>query len=184
MDVKALKALGIMKSCHNFNSVVTEGSLITIWVRYSIPDEYAIHALLFEQRPYDLYPNGFSVFIDALKAGLRFSLHLVIKECLGEFARRRLRLARRLSGVAEKLSGNNGSRSSLGIEPGSNDAVGSRWEFARRFAEGIGKLARNMKGDHWEKTKGLAVRMSKATGFMKVGSKLSLWSLSVVIIES
>ncbi|RZS16574.1 hypothetical protein BHM03_00048580 [Ensete ventricosum] len=79
----ALKALGIMKSCHDFNSVVTEGSLITIWVRYSIPDEYAIHALLFEQCPYDLYPNGFSVFIDALKAGLRFSLHLVIEECLG-----------------------------------------------------------------------------------------------------
>ncbi|RWW22998.1 hypothetical protein BHE74_00041200 [Ensete ventricosum] len=50
-----------------------------------------------------------------------------------EFARRRLRLAGRLLGVAEKLAG--------------NDVVGSRQEFARRFAEGIRKLARNTPGD-------------------------------------
>ncbi|RZS07411.1 hypothetical protein BHM03_00038244 [Ensete ventricosum] len=50
---------------------------------------------------------------------------------------------------------NNGPKSSLGIGLGSDDAVGSRWEFARRFVEGIGKLAGNMKGDHREKTGGL-----------------------------
>ncbi|RRT46589.1 hypothetical protein B296_00005584 [Ensete ventricosum] len=44
-------------------------------------------------------------------------------------------------GVAEKLAGNNGSRSSLGIRPGLDDVVGPRWEFARRFFEGIKKLA-------------------------------------------
>ncbi|RZR89928.1 hypothetical protein BHM03_00017737 [Ensete ventricosum] len=54
-----------------------------------------------------------------------------------EFAKRRQRLTRRLSGVAEKLVGSR-----------DDDAVGSRRKFARRFAEGIGKLAGNAKGDH------------------------------------
>ncbi|RZR83812.1 hypothetical protein BHM03_00010539 [Ensete ventricosum] len=49
-----------------------------------------------------------------------------------------------------KLQPDNGPRYSLGIWPSSNDAVGSHWKFARRFAEGIGKLARNMKGDRRE----------------------------------
>ncbi|RRT34588.1 hypothetical protein B296_00050632 [Ensete ventricosum] len=31
--------------------------------------------------------------------------------------------------------------------PSSNDAVGSRQKFVSRFTEGIGKLARNVKGD-------------------------------------
>ncbi|RZS02855.1 hypothetical protein BHM03_00032965 [Ensete ventricosum] len=75
---------------------------------------------------------------------------------------------------AMKLQPNNGPRSSLGIGPSSDDAVGSRREFARRFAEGIGKLAGNMKGDHHEKTKGFAARMPEATRLTKVRSKLSL----------
>ncbi|RZS14872.1 hypothetical protein BHM03_00046654 [Ensete ventricosum] len=85
-----------------------------------------------------------------------------------EFARRRPRLAGRLSGVAESLSGlascrfnHDGRRSyrsdmdpgsSLGIGPGSDDAMGPCWEFARRFVEGIRKLARNTLGDHRRKT--------------------------------
>ncbi|RWW42459.1 hypothetical protein BHE74_00051991 [Ensete ventricosum] len=83
-----------------------------------------------------------------------------------------------------ELQPDNGPRSSLGIEPGSDDAVGSRREFARRFAQGIGKLIGNITGDHWKKTRGLAARLPKATRLAKVGSKLSLWSLSVVIVES
>ncbi|RWV82772.1 hypothetical protein GW17_00055697 [Ensete ventricosum] len=35
----------------------------------------------------------------------------------------------------------------LGIWPSSDDAVGSRRKFARRFVERIGKLAGNAKGD-------------------------------------
>ncbi|RWW30558.1 hypothetical protein GW17_00004861 [Ensete ventricosum] len=50
-----------------------------------------------------------------------------------------------------KLQPNNEPRSSLGIEPSSDDEVGSRQEFARRFTEGIGKLAGNTKRDCWEK---------------------------------
>ncbi|RRT35904.1 hypothetical protein B296_00013777 [Ensete ventricosum] len=72
-----------------------------------------------------------------------------------EFAINRPRLARRLSGVAEKLAGSrdgllqpdDGPRYCLGIGPSSDDVVGSRRKFARRFAEGIGKLAENAKGD-------------------------------------
>ncbi|RWW83797.1 hypothetical protein BHE74_00007679 [Ensete ventricosum] len=38
-------------------------------------------------------------------------------------------------------------RDSLEDCRGSDDVVGSHWKFARRFAEGIGKLAGNAKGD-------------------------------------
>ncbi|RWW61337.1 hypothetical protein BHE74_00031605 [Ensete ventricosum] len=38
--------------------------------------------------------------------------------------------------------------------------MGARWEFARRFAEGIGKLARNTPGDHRMKTVRLIARDS------------------------
>ncbi|RWW44286.1 hypothetical protein BHE74_00049963 [Ensete ventricosum] len=81
-----------------------------------------------------------------------------------EFAKRRPRLTERLLGVAEKLTGSltmtgamklqpdNGPRSSLVIELGLDDVVGPRWEFARRFAEGIGKLAGSTPGDHRKKT--------------------------------
>ncbi|RWW08765.1 hypothetical protein GW17_00027779 [Ensete ventricosum] len=70
------------------------------------------------------------------------------------------RLAGRLSRVAEKLVGNltmtgsvelqpdNGPRSSLSIESGFERCGGFRWEFARRFVEGIGKLAGNTPGDY------------------------------------
>ncbi|RWW36404.1 hypothetical protein BHE74_00058582, partial [Ensete ventricosum] len=44
----------------------------------------------------------------------------------------------------------NRPRSSLGIRPGSNDVVGFRREFARRFTEGIRKLTGNTSGDHRE----------------------------------
>ncbi|RWV95774.1 hypothetical protein GW17_00041568 [Ensete ventricosum] len=35
---------------------------------------------------------------------------------------------------------------------GLHDAEGARWEFARRFVEGIGKLTRNTLGDRRRKT--------------------------------
>ncbi|RWV93335.1 hypothetical protein GW17_00044217 [Ensete ventricosum] len=49
-----------------------------------------------------------------------------------------------------ELQLDNGRRSSLSIRPSLDDEVGSRREFAKRFAEGIGKLARNTKGDRQE----------------------------------
>ncbi|RWV91074.1 hypothetical protein GW17_00046670 [Ensete ventricosum] len=47
-----------------------------------------------------------------------------------------------------ELQPDDGPRSSLSIGPGSDDAMGPRREFARRFAEGIGKLARSTLGNH------------------------------------
>ncbi|RWW40690.1 hypothetical protein BHE74_00053865, partial [Ensete ventricosum] len=57
----------------------------------------------------------------------------------------------------------NGPRSSLGIGPGLDNAVGPHRELARRFAEGIGKLAGSTSRNHRKKTIGLTIRMSKAT---------------------
>ncbi|RWW44096.1 hypothetical protein BHE74_00050177 [Ensete ventricosum] len=51
-----------------------------------------------------------------------------------------------------KLQLDNGLKSSLGIGPGFDDTVGPHQEFSRRFAEGIGKLARSTLGDHRKKT--------------------------------
>ncbi|RWV90649.1 hypothetical protein GW17_00047124, partial [Ensete ventricosum] len=50
----------------------------------------------------------------------------------------------------------------LGIMLGSDDVVGPHWEFARRFAEGIGKLTGNTPGDCRKKTRGLTARMLEA----------------------
>ncbi|RWV90229.1 hypothetical protein BHE74_00032704 [Ensete ventricosum] len=80
-----------------------------------------------------------------------------------EFAGRRSRLAERLSGVFEKLAGrltmtgamelqlDDGPRSSLSIEPGFRRCSGISSKFARRFVEGIGKLAGNTPGDRRKK---------------------------------
>ncbi|RRT43881.1 hypothetical protein B296_00005902 [Ensete ventricosum] len=57
-----------------------------------------------------------------------------------------------------------GPRSSLGIGPSSDDVVGHHREFARRFAEGIGKLVGNTPGDRLKKTRRLAARMLEAAG--------------------
>ncbi|RZS20550.1 hypothetical protein BHM03_00053079 [Ensete ventricosum] len=65
--------------------------------------------------------------------------------------------------------------SSLSIGPGSDDTVGSRREFARRFAEGIGKLAGNTSGDHWKKTERLIARMPEAAGLAGVKPCLACW---------
>ncbi|RRT41370.1 hypothetical protein B296_00004512 [Ensete ventricosum] len=99
-----------------------------------------------------------------------------------EFARRRLRITERLSGVAEKLVGrltmigaiklqpDDRPRSSLSIGPGLGRCSGISPEFARRFAKGIEKLAGNMLGDCRKKTIGLIARMPKATGLARVRS--------------
>ncbi|RWW73875.1 hypothetical protein BHE74_00018210 [Ensete ventricosum] len=71
-----------MKSCHDFDSIMTIEFFIAFRERYSIPNKYALHAPLLGQRSYNPYPNGFSVSIDALKAGLHFLLYPVIVDVL------------------------------------------------------------------------------------------------------
>ncbi|RZR71889.1 hypothetical protein BHM03_00008436 [Ensete ventricosum] len=48
--------------------------------------------------------------------------------------------------------------------PRSDNAMGPRREFARRFAEGIEKLAGNTSGDRWKKIGRLAAKMPETAG--------------------
>ncbi|RRT66154.1 hypothetical protein B296_00031762 [Ensete ventricosum] len=72
MDAKALQAHEVMKSCHDFDSVMTEGSLATIQAHYSVSDEYALHTSLPGQHPYSPCLHGFSVLVDALERSYAF----------------------------------------------------------------------------------------------------------------
>ncbi|RWW00348.1 hypothetical protein GW17_00036695 [Ensete ventricosum] len=69
---------------------------------------------------------------------------------------------------AMKLQPDDGPRSSLSIGLGFRRCSGISPEFARRFAEGIGKLARNMSGDCRKKNIGLTSRMSEVVGLAGV----------------
>ncbi|RWW53290.1 hypothetical protein BHE74_00040233 [Ensete ventricosum] len=71
-----------MKADHDLDTVVTEGSLAVIRGRYSISSEYGLHVLRPGQRPYSSDALGMCITVDALEAGLRFPLHLLIEECL------------------------------------------------------------------------------------------------------
>ncbi|RRT60598.1 hypothetical protein B296_00020906 [Ensete ventricosum] len=74
----------------------------------------------------------------------------------------------------------NEPRSSLSIRLGFKRCSGILPEFARRFTEWIGKLARNMLGDYQKKTIGLAVRLPDWRDCnMPLGSQ----SLSVAVVE-
>ncbi|RZS19784.1 hypothetical protein BHM03_00052220, partial [Ensete ventricosum] len=75
-DVKALQALEVMKSCHDFDSTMSLESLAMVRKRFNIPNEYVLHAPGSGQRPYHPCLEGFNISIDALEAGLRFPLHL------------------------------------------------------------------------------------------------------------
>ncbi|RWW42985.1 hypothetical protein BHE74_00051411, partial [Ensete ventricosum] len=46
MDAKAFKALRVMRSCDDFNLVMTDELLVEVRKRYNIPNKYALHALL------------------------------------------------------------------------------------------------------------------------------------------
>ncbi|RWW49840.1 hypothetical protein BHE74_00043944 [Ensete ventricosum] len=46
MDTKAFKVLGVMRSCYDYDSVVTDELLIEVRKHYNIPNEYALHAPL------------------------------------------------------------------------------------------------------------------------------------------
>ncbi|RRT71566.1 hypothetical protein B296_00013343 [Ensete ventricosum] len=70
-DAKSLRDLEVMKSCHDVVSVINEGFLGSIRECYSIPEEYALRALLPEQRPYNPGSSEISISIDALEVGLR-----------------------------------------------------------------------------------------------------------------
>ncbi|RWW81618.1 hypothetical protein BHE74_00009962 [Ensete ventricosum] len=59
-DVKAYRALKVMKSCHSFDSVVAEELLGLVWERYSITNDYELYVPQPGQRPFDPFVNEFS----------------------------------------------------------------------------------------------------------------------------
>ncbi|RWW60807.1 hypothetical protein BHE74_00032164 [Ensete ventricosum] len=69
---------------------------------------------------------------------------------------------------ATELQLDDGPRSSLSIGLGFGRYSGISSKFARRFAEGIGKLAGNTPGDHWKKTRRLVARIAEAVGLAGV----------------
>ncbi|RWV84182.1 hypothetical protein GW17_00054123 [Ensete ventricosum] len=73
-----------------------------------------------------------------------------------------------LLGWRKGLQPDDGPRSSLSIGPEIGRCSGISPKFARRFAEGIGKLAGNTPRDHRKKTKRLTTRMPEAAGLVGV----------------
>ncbi|RRT60001.1 hypothetical protein B296_00004018 [Ensete ventricosum] len=67
-----------------------------------------------------------------------------------------------------ELQLDNGPRSSLCIESGFGRCSGISPKFARRFAEGIEKLAGNTPGDCRKKTRRLTARMPEVVGLAGV----------------
>ncbi|RWW04192.1 hypothetical protein GW17_00032598 [Ensete ventricosum] len=71
LDTKTLKALMVMRSCHDCDSIITVQHLAEVRECYSVPREYELHVPLHGQRPYDTFSDGFGLSIDTLEAGLR-----------------------------------------------------------------------------------------------------------------
>ena len=81
MSEKIVRALEVMKSLHDSDSIVTAKLFGRVRDRYSIPSEYELHVPRSGQRANDPFPSGFRLTLDALEAGLRFPLHPVIEAC-------------------------------------------------------------------------------------------------------
>ncbi|RZS09134.1 hypothetical protein BHM03_00040188 [Ensete ventricosum] len=81
-DFGTVDALMVMRSNFDVGSIMMIRRLVEVRKNYFIPSKYELHAPLPGEHPYDAFPNGFSLSIDALKAGLRFPLHSVIEACL------------------------------------------------------------------------------------------------------
>ena len=79
---KGTVELEALKSLHDVDLVVTEDLVRVLRDRYRIPKHYRLHAPFPGQQPYDRFPNGFGLTVGALEAGLWFSVHPVIGDCL------------------------------------------------------------------------------------------------------
>ncbi|RWW54345.1 hypothetical protein BHE74_00039080 [Ensete ventricosum] len=82
IDVRVLRDLKVIKVGHDLDTEVIEGSLAAIREWYNIPIKYGLHVPHPGQHLYSSGVPGVCISIDALEAGLRFSLHSTIKECL------------------------------------------------------------------------------------------------------
>ncbi|RRT67453.1 hypothetical protein B296_00015727 [Ensete ventricosum] len=66
-DFGIVDALMVMRSNFDIGSIVTIRRLVEVRKNYFIPSKYELHAPLPGEHPYDAFPNGFSLSIDALK---------------------------------------------------------------------------------------------------------------------
>ncbi|RRT60308.1 hypothetical protein B296_00024851 [Ensete ventricosum] len=82
VNARVLRDLEVMKSDHDQDTAVIEGSLVVIRERYSILIEYGLHVPQPGQRPYSLDAPDMCISVDALEVGLWFPLHPLIEECL------------------------------------------------------------------------------------------------------
>ncbi|RWV80636.1 hypothetical protein GW17_00058052 [Ensete ventricosum] len=57
-NMGTLKALEVMKLCHDCDSILSVELLATVWGHYSIPDEYDLHAPVRGQLPYNPFPDS------------------------------------------------------------------------------------------------------------------------------
>ncbi|RRT49486.1 hypothetical protein B296_00022275 [Ensete ventricosum] len=78
LDEKAIIALEVMLREHDKDSVITQSFLPNVRSRYHISTEYDLHVLDTDQRPFDLFSNGFSLPVDTFEVGLRLSLHPLV----------------------------------------------------------------------------------------------------------
>ncbi|RZR81691.1 hypothetical protein BHM03_00007974 [Ensete ventricosum] len=69
LDEKSSKVLEAILREHDEDSIITESSLSKIWAIYCIPGDFDIHVPEAEQHPFNTFPNGFSLSVDALEAG-------------------------------------------------------------------------------------------------------------------
>ncbi|RZR96050.1 hypothetical protein BHM03_00024983 [Ensete ventricosum] len=81
-DSETAYALVAMQFNFDVESTTATRRLVEMRKNYFIPSKYELHAPLPGERPYDAFPNGFSLLTYALEVGLRFSLHPMIKACL------------------------------------------------------------------------------------------------------
>ncbi|RWW52168.1 hypothetical protein BHE74_00041434 [Ensete ventricosum] len=80
VDARVLRDLEVMKMNHDLDTAVIDGSLAVIRGRYSIPAEYVLHVPWSGQCPYSSDASDMCISVDALEAGLRFSLHHLIED--------------------------------------------------------------------------------------------------------
>ncbi|RRT33479.1 hypothetical protein B296_00048320 [Ensete ventricosum] len=82
-DSRTTYTLAVIRSNFDVDSTVMTRRLVEVRKNYFIPSKYELHVPLPGEQPYDAFPSGFSLLIDALEAGQRFPLNPVPADALG-----------------------------------------------------------------------------------------------------
>ncbi|RWW70661.1 hypothetical protein BHE74_00021648 [Ensete ventricosum] len=134
MDEKSSKVLEAMLKVHDEDSVVTQSPLSKIRATYRIPDNVDLHSLEAGQHPFDPFPNGFSLFVDALEVGALGGRNAAFRGAGGE--------CRQELGHAEWKKAENDLAAKLNAAPEKAQAIiaqykaspGFKYEFGYKIA--------------------------------------------------